>query len=591
MPSISDIPVDVLLDNLLPSVAVPDLLSLTCTNRFFAIIGADDTFWKRKIQDDFNFSGAGTARTTGWKVIYKGLRKPLIYTWGENNHGRLGRPNPSQTSNVPFPAQLRIPGVRIVNLIAGGMSFHALDSEGNVYVWGSLDGSSFALESDGFSESAKQTGTPLKLALPAPMRSISCGRLHSSGLDDNSDVWTFLSWGRPFRLISPLLDHTTPESTAIQVECGWAFSSALTKSGDVLVWFPFKQPLEDIIRTNDEAMDAQRIKAVATPDKVIPCATWDLTQNPARLPPLPPLPELMDCEEEIKLIKIASFDGHLIGLTNQGHVLKFGSLDSVLSIPQGRWEYLPNFSETAKIRQHPVFSSPGDQQERLTIELPETIQITHVSAHFGTFVAYSTGSSSIVLMGDTSTTDISPPDVIPELQNISVISVVLGDYHFGALTATGKLLTWGQYSKGALGLGDPTHIEPGQPGGFSTQDDLQMALNGRRIQPPKVDIPTPVRFDYGEKKRKDMFCFAAAAAGWHMGALVIDLETNPNDSDEDSTDESGPRMPGHYDTSAPRFSPPPREPREAHFFGPPAGVFRIGFAGRGFGRGGLGPNI
>ena len=39
---------------------------------------------------------------------------------------------------------------------------------------------------------------------------------------------------------------------------------------------------------------------------------------------------------------------------------------------------LPNFSETAKIRQHPVFSPPEDQQERLTIELPETIQITHV---------------------------------------------------------------------------------------------------------------------------------------------------------------------------------------------------------------------
>ena len=195
-----------------------------------------------------------------------------------------------------------------------------------------------------------------------------------------------------------------------------------------------------------------------------------------------------------------------------------------------------------------------------------------------------------------------PQTLFPSLQNIAVISVILGDYHFGALTATGKLLTWGKYLNGALGLSDPTHIEPGQPGGFSTQDDLQMALNGRRIQPPKVDIPTPVRFDYGEKKRKNMFCFATAAAGWHMGALVIKLEvrftipfvapvtetlnqqTNPNDSDEDSTDESGPRMPGHYDTSTSQFSPPPREPREAHFFGPPAGVFRIGFAGRGSGR-------
>ena len=54
------------------------------------------------------------------------------------------------------------------------------------------------------------------------------------------------------------------------------------------------------------------------------------------------------------------------------------------------------------------------------------------------------------------------PRVIPELQYKSVISVVLGDYHYGALTSTGKLLTWGAYSNGALGLGDPKDIEPGQ---------------------------------------------------------------------------------------------------------------------------------
>lgn len=127
-------------------------------------------------------------------------------------------------------------------------------------------------------------------------------------------------------------------------------------------------------------------------------------------------------------------------------------------------------------------------------------------------------------MGNTDTNVESAPTIIPQLQNISVISVVLGDYHFGALTANGKLLTWGEYSKGALGLGDPAHIEPGQPGGFPTKEHLQMALSRRRGQPSRVNVPTEVRFDHGEKKRKDMFCFAAAAAGWHMGALVIDLE-------------------------------------------------------------------
>jgi SCF-associated factor 1 len=82
MPSLLDLPVDVLLDNVLPSIPVPDLLNLASTNRFFAILCADDTFWKRKLEADFNFTGAGTARTSGWKVIYKGLSKPRIYTWG-----------------------------------------------------------------------------------------------------------------------------------------------------------------------------------------------------------------------------------------------------------------------------------------------------------------------------------------------------------------------------------------------------------------------------------------------------------------------------------------------------------------------------
>lgn len=37
--SLSDIPVDVLLDNLLPFIGLRDLLNLACTCRFFAILG------------------------------------------------------------------------------------------------------------------------------------------------------------------------------------------------------------------------------------------------------------------------------------------------------------------------------------------------------------------------------------------------------------------------------------------------------------------------------------------------------------------------------------------------------------------------
>lgn len=80
--SLQDIPVEVLLDNLLPSLPIPDLLRLGCTNHLFASLCNDDMFWKRKLQQDFNFSDEGTARSTGWKFIYQGLSRPRTYVWG-----------------------------------------------------------------------------------------------------------------------------------------------------------------------------------------------------------------------------------------------------------------------------------------------------------------------------------------------------------------------------------------------------------------------------------------------------------------------------------------------------------------------------
>lgn len=57
-----------------------------------------------------------------------------------------------------------------------------------------------------------------------------------------------------------------------------------------------------------------------------------------------------------------------------------------------------------------------------------------------------------------------------------------------------------------------------------TEDHRELARNGRRVQPSNVSVPTEVRFDHQEKGRRDMYCFAVTAAGWHMGALAIDLE-------------------------------------------------------------------
>ncbi|KNZ74628.1 SCF-associated factor 1 [Termitomyces sp. J132] len=552
---------------------IPDILNLGCTSKFFAAVSSDDTFWQRRLQTDYNFSGAGTARTSGWKLIYRGIFKPRVYVWGERSNGRLGLsefPTTSMRAQVPFPVQLRIPGIRIVSLVAGGMSFHALDSEGQIYVWGTLDPTMPFLRNSGFAQPGQIAKTPLRLRMPAVTRSVSCGRLHASTLDSDGQIWTFPSWGRPFRLVSDFF--TDPNSKPLQIECGWGFSCVLTVSGEVFVWWPFSGETAEYIEATNTQMNEQGDKeASALTDYSIPCVTWDLIENPTRLPSIPLLPELPggDNEKPVQLIQIAGLDAQIVGLTNKGQVLKFNSLSSKETSSAGRWEYLQEFSSIENI--HAEFS-------RLGLESPGTLKITHISANFMSFIAYSTGSSSVVLIGNTETTPHTPPKIIPELQHKSIISVVLGDYHNAALTSSGKVLTWGAYSAGALGLGDPAELPIGAPGGYLRVQDRTWVRNGGEHDPPAVDVPSEVRFDHNLKSHKDRFCFSIAAAGWHTGALVMDLESEEEEEEDEPEPEDRLLCRHMYEQphTLPGHSPP---------FSPSTGI-RIGFAGRG---GAIGP--
>lgn len=226
-------------------------------------------------------------------------------------------------------------------------------------------------------------------------------------LDANSVIWNFRSWGRPFRLVSPSLDCSSPETTPAQIECGWSFSTVLTKSGDVYAWWPFGGSFEDqYLQTVAELNKDESTKAVV-PDggAVIPCYTWEMKRDPVRLPVLPDLPDLpatglleKERKQETKLIKIAAFDNCLVGLTNKGHVLKIDGMSDENSIQI--WSYvsgntriiwdpflddatqLPNYSEVDKVKENQAFCTTTDEhgQERPPqVQLSsDTMHITHV---------------------------------------------------------------------------------------------------------------------------------------------------------------------------------------------------------------------
>ena len=167
-------------------------------------------------------------------------------------------------------------------------------------------------------------------------------------LDTESRIWMFLSWGRPFRLTTALLDATTPDSTPMQIECGWTFSAVLTQSGDVYIWITSQLREDDRFKSKMDEMNADKDKeAFATDDGEIPCATWDYDFNPFRVAPLPSLPNFANpgsTEQNVRLVKIAAMEHSLVGLTDKGHVLKYDDVQvTETGRLGGRWIYVSDY--------------------------------------------------------------------------------------------------------------------------------------------------------------------------------------------------------------------------------------------------------
>jgi len=111
----------------------------------------------------------------------------------------------------------------------------------------------------------------------------------------------------------------------------------------------------EAVESKMQEMDAEGDKQSLANKYVIPCVTWGLDVVLTRLPAIPSLPELLDNGVEksldpIVLIQIAAFEDNVVGLTNQGHVLKYGSLHSEDGVPHGRWEYVSSLGFEDKFR-------------------------------------------------------------------------------------------------------------------------------------------------------------------------------------------------------------------------------------------------
>ena len=79
---ITDIPVKVLMNNILPFCEAKDLLSLGRTDWFFAVAVAGEWSWRRKLWGGDNFIGSEMIRTSSRKPISQRFRNARVSIWG-----------------------------------------------------------------------------------------------------------------------------------------------------------------------------------------------------------------------------------------------------------------------------------------------------------------------------------------------------------------------------------------------------------------------------------------------------------------------------------------------------------------------------
>jgi len=81
MSLLESLPQELYIDAIFPYLPLRDALSLFQVNRFFATLGQDEVFWRRRLRDDFNFN-ISNARDRGFKFIYSRLNNPRVFVWG-----------------------------------------------------------------------------------------------------------------------------------------------------------------------------------------------------------------------------------------------------------------------------------------------------------------------------------------------------------------------------------------------------------------------------------------------------------------------------------------------------------------------------
>jgi SCF-associated factor 1 len=321
--------------------------------------------------------------------------------------------------------------------------------------------------------------SPRTIRFPIPdvkINQISCGRSHLLALSDNGEIWSVR--GNRFveepALIQPVEDlgHSGGKENnrglIKKVVAGWTASGVLVEGYGIMMWF-------------DEHPDQTRpgspthVRNVNMKD--IPYLSY-LNTSPA---------SMKYCKED-PVVDFTIGEHFVVAVTASGRVYaaRIGDVQNDNQIapvellkfraPSGQ----PPISRVeGKFRRFGVFNRNG---------LVHLIDDADGLDRMCNAALNAAGSQSDDL--DAMRSDAVAPQVVEELTKHNIVDVAFGDWHYLALTDTGKVLSWGTecQSCGSLGLG---------PSDVADQRGVHYQLNRDGV----LDVPQIISFGhpYAEK--------------------------------------------------------------------------------------------
>lgn len=438
--TLSQLPYD-LLSDIYSHLCARDFLTLASTCRSLYSNRDDDGYWKQITENTFRLPNrptlGGKKNNSLWPRLYRRLLlQTRIYQWGEGESWSEGDANAGVHVERVGPLRLLTPTLPsdwgiIADLQCGGWSTAFLNNYGRLFVTGILNGE---METDfgdlGFRELQFEAPDPQGPPRSDPaspvanpkhtIRRFSSGRNHILALSDDGTLWSWFSERQPaVQLSFPDIDESPVISKFV---AGWSRSSAYIKSHGILVWEHVnlrEQQYNPNIRYEIRSNQPGHLWVVDQTSYVTPKGRTTAQHQVG---------------EVVSYVVLEQF---IVFVTDIGKV--FGC-----SLSTKNTFEIPSLSRTSQSDATPsAIDVQGSFRKFAIFKNSGEVVITDQD-FLVTFLEQSTAGNE----------QVTPPRLIPALQDSGVISIAFGDYHFHALHSDGAITSYGRDpgDSGSLGL-------------------------------------------------------------------------------------------------------------------------------------------